>query len=48
MLKIFQRNPVELCSVLILLAGLGQASPVELEVRSSLIMSLPDYEYMAD
>ncbi|KAH8080879.1 glycoside hydrolase superfamily [Filobasidium floriforme] len=33
MLNIFQRNPVELCSVLLLLAGLGQASPVDLESR---------------
>jgi hypothetical protein len=35
MLNILQRNPVELCSVLLLLAGLGQASPVDLEVCSS-------------
>jgi hypothetical protein len=34
MLNILKRNPAELCSVLLLLAGLGQASPVDLKVRS--------------
>lgn len=42
MLNIFQRNPVELCSVLLLLAGLAQASPVDLEVCSSFVIPLQD------
>lgn len=40
MLNILQRNPVELCSVLLLLAGLGQASPVDLEVCSFFVIPL--------
>ena len=42
MLNIFKRNPAELCSILLLLAGLGQASPVNLEVKSSLLIPLHD------
>lgn len=46
MFNVLQRTPVELCSVLLLLAGLVQASPVDIEVNSYRMHSLRGH--MAD